>query len=286
MNAQTLRRLSFFILASSLAVVPPARAATLELAGYAGLTIPFYEQTFTVSLQPPTNLFPGVTIRQERPLGLNAKSGLIFAGGATVYLGGAFGIEARYDSARVDITSDPPLYSVTLSRPFPNLQFALEPAPTVITISSLTPVSLNLKLRTSGALRFFVSGGVSYLPDFQLAVQQKLDLSLAGVSLPAGVNLGSLTASAVTSPEDPQSNSHLGGNAGLGLQIQFGEHVALVGEARGFFFPKQVLTWKVSQQPGLISLPAEVTAALEAQLQPIRFNPAYFHLVGGLAFTF
>jgi len=284
MNAQTLRRLSFFILASSLALVPTARAASLEIAGYGGLTIPFYEQTFTVSLAPPTNVFPGVSIQQERPLSLNAKSGLILAGGATLYLG-VVGIEARYDSATVDITSTPPLYTVTLSRPFPNFHFTLEPAPTVITITNLTPMSLNLKLRTPGPLRFFVSGGVSYLPDFQLAVQQKLDLSVAGIPLPPGINLGSLTATAVTRPEDPDKG-HLGGNAGLGLQIQLGEHIALVGEARGFFFPKQVLTWQVSQQPGFVTLPSEVTNALAQQLQPIHFNPAYFHLVGGLAFTF
>jgi hypothetical protein len=284
MNTRTLLRLSFFILASSLVAAPSASAASFEIAGYGGLTIPFYEQTFTVSLAPPANVFPGVSIQQERPLSLNAKSGLILAGGATLYLG-ALGIEARYDAATVDITSTPPLYSVALSRPFPNFRFTLEPAPTVITISNLTPVSLNLKLRTPGPLRFFFSGGVSYLPDFQLAVQQKLDLSVAGIPLPPGTNLGSLTATAVTRPEDPD-NSHLGGNAGLGLQIQLGGHVSLVGEARGFFFPKQVLSWQVSQQPGFVTLPSEVTNALAQQLQPIRFNPAYFHLVGGIAFTF
>ena len=113
-----------------------------------------------MSLAPPANVFPGVSIQQERPLSLNAKSGLILAGGATLYLG-ALGIEARYDAATVDITSEPPLYSVALSRPFPNFRFTLEPAPTVITISNLTPVSLNLKLRTPGPLRFFVSRGAS-----------------------------------------------------------------------------------------------------------------------------
>jgi hypothetical protein len=285
MNAQTLRGLSFFILASSLVAAPPACAATLEIAGYAGLSLPFYEQTFTVSLVPPANALPGVALRQERPLSLNARSGLVLAGGATVYFGGVLGIEARYDSATVDITSDPPLYSVTLSRPLPNLQFTLEPAPTVITVSSLTPVSLNLKLRTPGPLGLFFSGGVSYLPDFQLAVRQKLDVSIAGIPLPPGVDLGSLSASAVTRPEDPE-NGRLGGNVGLGLQIKLGEHVALVGEGRAFFFPKQILTWSVSQQRGLVTLPSEVTTALEQQLEPIRFNPAYFHLVGGLAFTF
>ena len=285
MNALRLRGFFFLALASSLATASSARAATLEIAGYAGLTLPFYEQTFTVSLVPPADVVAGVTLSQERPLSLNAKSGLVLAGGATVYFGGAFGIEARYDSATVDITSEPPLYSVTLSRPLPNLRFTLEPAPTVITVSSLTPVSLNLKLRTPGPLRFFLSGGVSYLPDFQLAVRQKLDLSIAGISLPPGVNLGSLSASALTRPEDPETG-HIGGNFGLGLQIKLGEHVALVGEGRAFFFPKHVLTWRVSQQGGLVTLPPEVTTALEQQLEPIRFNPAYFHLVGGLAFTF
>ena len=284
MNARSLRRFLLGVLVTSLSAAS-ASAATLEIAGYGGLTLPFYEQTFTVSLVPPVNPASGVTIKQERPLSLNAKSGLILAGGATVYFGGALGIEARYDSATVDITSEPPLYSVTLLKPLPNLHFTLEPAATIITVSSLTPVSLNLKLRTPGPLRFFLSGGVSYLPDFQLAVRQTLDVSVAGVSLPPGVNLGSLSATAVSRPEDAEAK-HLGGNAGLGLQIKLGDHVALVAEGRVFYFPKQVLTWKVSQQGGFVTVPPEVLTALEQQLVPISFNPAYFHLVGGIAFTF
>ena len=285
MNALRLRGVFFLALASSLATASSVRAATLEIAGYGGLTLPFYEQTFTVSLVPPADLISGVTLQQERPLSLNAKGGLVVAGGATVYFGGALGLEARYDSATVDITSEPPLYSVTLSKPLPNLRFTLEPAPTVITVSSLTPVSLNLKLRTPGPLRFFFSGGVSYLPDFQLAVRQRLDVSIASIPLPPGIDLGSLSATAITRPEDPE-RGRIGGNVGLGLQIKLGEHMALVGEGRAFFFPKQVLTWSVSQQAGLVTLPPEVTKALEQQLEPIRFNPAYFHLMGGLAFTF
>jgi hypothetical protein len=53
-----------------------------------------------------------------------------------------------------------------------------------------------------------------------------------------------------------------------------------------FLFPKHVLTWEVTQQGGLVTLPQEVLAALEQQLEPVRFNPAYFHVVGGIAFTF
>jgi hypothetical protein len=267
-------------------VTSVAAAAELEIAAYGGLTLPFYEQSFPIDLRPPERPFPGIEITQDRPLTLNAKSGLVFAGGATLYLGGSFGLEARYDSADVDIGAEPPSYSVRLSSPFPNFRTTLQPSPTVVTLSALHPVSLNLKLRTSGTLRFFLSAGVSYLPDFQLAVSQPLNLSIAGVPLPSGVRLGTLTAVAISRPEDPSTESRFGGNLGFGLQIKMGDHVALVGEGRVFLFPKQVLTWQVTQQSGIVSLPAEVLNALEDGLEPVRFNPAYFHLIGGLAFTF
>jgi hypothetical protein len=262
-----------------------ASAAELELAGYGGLTLPFYEQSFSIDLQPPTRPFPGVEINQVEPLTLNAKSGLVLAGGATVYFGG-IGIEARYDSADVDIEAESPAYAVRLSSPFPAFRATLEPAPTVITLSALTPVSLNLKLRTGGPLRFFLSGGLSYLPDFQLAVTQPLNLSISGVSLPSGVLLGTLTATAISRPEDPSDESRFGGNAGLGLHIQLSDRVSLVGEGRVFLFPKHVLTWQVTQQSGIVTLPPDALRALEEQLEPVRFNPAYFHLIGGIAFTF
>ena len=272
--------------AASVTCVGTVEAAELELAGYAGLTLPFYDQTFTIDLNVPTNPVTGIDIRQERPLTLNAKSGLVVAGGATVWLTGGLGLEARYDSADVDIDALGPRYAVTFSSPFPSFSVALEPAPTTITLSALTPVSLNLRFRTPGSLRFFVSGGLSYLPDFQIAVIQPLSVGLLGLPLPPGIDFGSLTATAVSGPEQTENESRFGGNFGIGLQIQVSEHVAIVGEGRVFAFPKQVLTWQVTQEGGLVTLPPQALEALEQRLEPVRFNPAYFHLVGGLAFTF
>jgi hypothetical protein len=277
---------SALIAVAGLAAARVAPAAELELAGYLGVTLPFYEQTFPIDLRPPERPLQGIELRQERALSLNAKGGLVLAGGATLYVGGAFGIEARYDSADVDITAEPPLYSIRLSSPFPTFSTTLEPAPTVVSISALTPISLNLKLRTPGPLRFFISGGVSYLPDFQLAVAQPLNLRLAGLGLPAGLDLGTLIAQAVSRPDDPTEDSRFGANVGLGLQIKISDHAAIVGEARAFYFPKQVLNWRVTQAGGVVTLPSELLQSLEAQLEPVRFNPAYFHLLGGLAFTF
>jgi hypothetical protein len=263
-----------------------APAAELELAGYLGLTLPFYEQTFPIDLRPPERPIQGIQIQQIEPLRLNAQGGFAFAGGATVYFGGVFGIEGRYDSADVDVTADPPVYSLRLSSPFPNFSTTLEPAPTVVTISSLTPLSLNLKLRTTGALRFSLSGGVSYLPDFQLAVRQPLNLRVGGFGLPPGFDLGNLTAEAVSRPDEPNEESRFGANVGLGLQIKLSDHAAIVGDARVFYFPEHVLEWRVTQTGGALTVPDELLRALEQQLEPVRFNPAYFHLLGGIAFTF
>lgn len=261
------------------------QAAELELTGFVGLTLPFYEQTFPIDLRPPAQPIQGIQILQVEPLRLNAKGSYTFAGAATMYFG-ALGIEGRYDSADADLTADPPVYSIRLSSPFPSFTTNLQPAPTVVSLAALTPLSLNLKIRTSGAVRFFVSGGISYLPDFQLAVRQPLNLRFAGVGLPPGFDLGTLTAEAVSRPDTPEDDSRLGGNGGLGLQIGLGEHLALVGDARAFYFPKQVLEWRVTQTGGAVALPPALVQSIEQQLEPVRFNPAYFHLQGGLALSF
>ena len=57
-----------------------ARAAELELAGFVGYTLPFYEQTFPIDLRPPGGIVQGIALRQVEPLRLNAKGGLAFAG--------------------------------------------------------------------------------------------------------------------------------------------------------------------------------------------------------------
>lgn len=262
----------------------PARAAELELAGTAGYTLPFYEQTFPIDLLAPTGAVQGVELRQIEPLQLNAKGTLAFAGAATVYFG-VLGFEGRYDSADVEVTAVPPVFALRLSSPFPNVSTTLAPSPTRVTVSSLTPLSLNLKLRTTGPVRLSVSGGISYLPDFQIDVRQPLSLRIAGVGLP-GLDLGSVTADAVSRPDDPGRDGRFGANAGVGLRLPLSDSFGLVVDARAFVFPEHVLEWRVAQTGGPVTLPAALLRQIEQQLEPVRFNPAYFHLQGGLALSF
>ena len=60
----------------------------------------------------------------------------------------------------------------------------------------------------------------------------------------------------------------------------------MVVDARAFYFPKQVLEWRVTQSGGGVALPPALLLSIEQQLEPVRFNPAYFHLQGGIAFSF
>ena len=263
-------------------VCAPARAAELELAGYLGYTLPFYEQTFPIDLRPPAGAVQGIQLVQVEPLRLNAKGAVTFAGGATLFFG-PVGIEGRYDSAQVDPTADPPVYAVRLSSPFPNVNTTLTPTPTEVSVTSLTPLSLNLKLRT--AVGFSVSGGVSYLPEFQLAVRQALNLRVGGVGLPA-LDLGTLAAEAVSQPEDGSRDSRVGANVGVGLRLPLADHARLVVDARAFLFPEHVLEWRVRQTGGPVTLPPALLQSIQQQLEPVRFNPAYFHLQGGIALSF
>ena len=59
-----------------------------------------------------------------------------------------------------------------------------------------------------------------------------------------------------------------------------------MGDARVFYFPEQVLEWRVTQTAGPVRLPDELLQSLEQHLEPVRFNPAYFHLQGGIAISF
>jgi hypothetical protein len=279
-------RLSTLIVALSVCALAgvSARAAELELSGSLGYTLPFYEQTFPIDLRPPGSPVQGIELRPLEPLRLNAKGALAFAGAATVYFG-PIGIEGRYDSARVDPTADPPVYSVRLSSPFPNVSTTLVPAPTDVRLTSLTPVSLNLKLRTTGPLGLSVSGGVSYLPEFQLVVRQPINLRVGGLGLP-GLDLGSVAAEAVSRPQDPVRDSRIGANAGVGLRLPLSDHAGLVVDGRAFYFPEHVLEWRVRQTGGPVSLPPALLQSIAEQLEPVRFNPAYFHLQGGIALSF
>jgi opacity protein-like surface antigen len=270
-----------------LLVLPrPSAAGSFELAAYAGLAWPTYDKTFTYDPGIAFSGIPGVDISQSGKFTLQGDSGLAFGGGATFYFAGILGLEGRLDSADVNIVVSNPVFHVTadLPSPLPDLSQDITLTPGTVDLERLRPLSLNLKLRTPGPVRFTFSAGGSYLPDFKLAVTQRLALGVTGVT-PTDISLGSLTYRAQAAPSG-EGQGRWGLNAGAGLQLALGDKVALVVEGRAFVFQKQTITWSRADSRPLTPLEEALARELDQRLDAIEFNPTFIQATAGIAITF
>lgn len=270
------RRTRICCLVSALALCGAgAPAAEVELFGQFGLTLPFYQQTFRYD---PKLLIPSnVPVSSDGAFQMDATGSLAVSGGLTLYLAKVVGLEARVDSAAIDIAVEGTSLSADLGSVgpirLPGLSASVNGD---VAVGRLNAVSLNLKLRTPGRFRFYVSGGISYMPS--LAFDATARLSLA---LDLGGGLPTIPIPALTVGASASLDAMIGGNAGAGLQVGLGPKVALLVEARAFAFPEQEIRWGSSS--GSIS---PVEQLLASNLDPIRFRPGFFQATAGLAVTF
>jgi len=272
------------LLLALLAVPALAGAAEFELTGYAGYTFPFYKQTFTYNPGPVTVPIPGVTVDQGGSFSLEASGAPAFAGGATFYLTGGLGLEVRYDRADLTVDTKASSYTVRVGLPAP-----LEPVVADLALAQGTadlkaaaPFSLNLKLRTPGSVRFFLSGGVSHLGDLEFTVQQTVGLGVIAFDVPhSNVKVSTIGVKGTAVAE-----SSWGGNLGLGLQIAIGEHAALVAEGRGFYFPKRKVEWEPVVDRALSPIELLLLARLQERLPAVEFEPWWVQATAGFAIRF
>jgi len=208
------KTLSRALLTALIAVA--AEANEIELSLGAGVTLPFYSQRLAASSQPPPPLpIPGVTLRQDGSFALDASGGSSFGAALAVQLAGPLSLEARVDSAAIELTASQPRFTLQLDVPsLPPLSTSLTPQGT-LNVDRLTPLSFNLRLRTGGRFRVTFSAGGSYLPSFSLLATERLALSGVSFAFAAGGTLP----------------GRFGGDAGIGFQIELAPHVA--AEAAG-----------------------------------------------------
>jgi hypothetical protein len=204
----------------------------------------------------------------------------------TFYVTDGFGFEVRYDHADLTVETQSSSYTVRVGLPAP-----LDPVLANLTLTEGTadlkaaaPLSLNLKLRTGGSVRLTASGGASRLGDLEATVQQTIGLGVIGFNLEqSNIQIGTIGVRAVSVA---QTGSSWGGNLGLGLQIPIGEHVALVLEGRGFYFPKRTLEWELVLDRPLSAIEQALFARLQERLPPVEFEPWWVQATAGLAIRF
>ena len=277
-------RQRLLLLLAVLATPAVGGAAEFELTGYAGYTFPFYSQTFTYDPGPVTVPIPGVTVDQGGSFALEASGAPAFAGGATFYLTGGLGLEVRYDRADLTVDTKASSYTVRVGLPAP-----LEPVVADLALAQGTadlkaaaPFSINLKLRTPGSVRFFLSGGASHLGDLEFTVRQTVGLGVIAFDLlESHVDVGTIGVKGTGVAE-----SSWGGNLGLGLQIAIGEHAALVVEGRGFYFPKRKVEWAPVVDRALSPIELALLARLQERLPPVEFEPWWVQATAGFAVRF
>jgi hypothetical protein len=261
-----------------------AEAAELELTGYAGYTFPFFKQTFVYDPGPVTVPIPGVTVEQEGSFVLDASGAPAFAGGVAFYVTEGFGFEVRYDRADLTVDTEAASYTVRvgLPAPFDPVVADIALAEGTADLKAASPLSLNLKLRTPGSVRFCLSGGASRLGDLEFAVEQTVGLGVVAFDLVEGnvdVRTIGIRGTAV-------AESSWGGNLGLGLQIPIGEHGALVLEGRGFYFPKRTVEWEPIVDRPLSALELALLERLRQRLPPVEFEPWWVQATVGFAIRF
>jgi hypothetical protein len=281
------RRLLLALIAALAA--PSAGAEGWEVALTAGRVIPFYDQTFEYDPGALASPIPGATIEQRGVFRLDATGGLALNLSIARDLGRHVAVEARVDTADVSVTTMGARYRlrVNLPAPLPPLSTDLDLGTGTVDLERLRPVSLGLRLQGGRRPRVAVSGGVSWLPAVRFTAAQSIGLglpNLRGGTIGLDVARVGLTAEAQPAEE---GQGRWGVNGGLAVSLPVGGRVSLVLDGRIFRFQKQTLTWGRAEGQGALSAVQEALAReIESRLEPIVFNPAFFHASLGFAVAF
>jgi hypothetical protein len=266
-----------------------ARAEGWEISASAGKVIPFYDQTFVYDPGALAIPIPGVTLEQGGAFRLDAHGGLALNLALARALGRHVALEARLDTADVSVNTIGARYRLraNLPAPLPPLSTDVDLGTGTVDLERLRPLSLDIKLQGGRRARVAVSAGVSWLPAFRLVVNEAIGIGLPafnGSRLALDVAQVALTAEALPSE---RGQGRLGGNGGLSLAVPLGRRVNLVLDGRYFRFQKQTLTWGRAQTSGALPpIPESLVRQLESKLEPVVFNPTFFHTSLGLALAF
>jgi hypothetical protein len=244
-------------------------SADWDVSFFLGRAFPRFDEELVVRL-PPVPAVPGLDIQAQGTPELRADGGPV-AGGALAWEIGVFGIEGRIDvtdigldftGARYDLRFDPPVFGVTGG--------SITLGDGRFDANRLKLLSLNLRLRTPGPVSLFGSGGLSYLPDFDVTGSVPIDFRLTGLPGQAQPELGLRVAPG-------ESKHRVGVNAGLGLRV--GGRVAAFAEARVFYFREYELQIELDDDQPFVN-------NVLNNVEPIRFEPVIANAVAGIVLRF
>jgi len=238
---------------------------------FGGAAFPILDGELVVRA-PAIPSLPGLEVTARGTPELKADGGSVF-GAAIAFEVGVLAVEGRLDATSLGFDVNGARYDLRATNPsFQGLTGSVTIADGRFDVSRLNLLSLNLRVRTPGAIGLVASGGLSYLPDIDLAGSVPLEVRLNGLTvLPAADPRLRLTA------RSGESNHRWGVNAGAGLRL--GGRIALMAEARVFYFRDYQLQFAL--EDGLLYLD-ELIASIES----VSFEPVFVNAQAGIAFRF
>jgi hypothetical protein len=276
-----MRCLSFAVLLSAAA---PALAGELEIEAAVGKALPTYTQTYSYFPRISGVNIPRLRLEQRGSFQLDARGSTAWTAAAALYFAASVGVEARLDSAKVDVGLVNVVFDVTATLPpLPPVSYHFDLPSGAVRIDDVRPLSLNLKLRAPGSVPLTLSGGVSYLGELNAVATQPLGLGVEGI-LGSGPAISTLALRAATQATQAGSGGKLGANLGAGLRVPVGSRVSVVAEARAFVFRKRRLVWSAAEAPSGPVEQALLDDVLE-RLPAIEFTPTYWRVTAGLSLT-
>ena len=254
-----------------LLLAPQPAAAGWDLSLFVGRAYPTDDDRLVLRV-PAVPPVEGLDIQASGTPELRADGGPVF-GGALAWEVGVLGLEGRLDITDVGLDLRGATY---------NLRATAPPLTGVIgTIAVddgrfdadlLRLLSLNVRLRTPGPVSLIASGGLSYLPGFDITGSAPLRFELGGVPALPGFNPQVRIRVA-----PGESANRAGVNAGAGLR--FGGRVAVFAEGRVFYFKEYELSLTLQDTPPIVN-------DLLSEFDPIRFRPVIVNAIAGLSFRF
>ncbi len=251
----------------------PAGAQHLDVTVFAGQAFPVLDGRLVLRA-PAVPSLPGFQVTTTRTPELRTDGGPVF-GVAVALEVGVLGVEGRLDSTRVGFDAVGARYDLRgIEPPYAGLTASVSIGDGRFDIDRLNIVSANLRVRTPGPIGLQASGGLSYLPDIRVSGSVPVSLQAAGLPVLPGI---SPRLALVATPD--QSADRWGLNAGAGVRIGIGGRIALVAEARLFYFGDYRLAFRLDD-------PIPFVDDLVSGIDEITFRPVIVNAQAGLAIRF
>ena len=246
--------------------VPGVAAADWDLMVFGGRAYPTHEERLVIRF-PEVPVVPGLEITSAGTPEIRGQGGPVL-GGALASEIGIFGIEGRLDLVEVDLEFSGVRYDLEFSPPaFGVSSGNVTIGDAVLQADRLKIISVNARVRTPGPLALIASGGISYLPGFEVSG-----------TVPVAFQLGNL--SGLAQPQlrvriDPEeSDNSFGVNGGAGLRI--GGRVGVFAEVRAFYFKAYELGLEFDDAQPLVN-------SLLDNVDTVRFRPLIVNAVAGVS---